>query len=189
MTLETLGVALTLCNVYLLTRQNILAWPCGLLGVSIYAFIFFQTKLYSDFILHLVYVILNIYGWWVWSRKNQQVTLPVTQLSRSSRIFFIALIIFSFLLWGTTMSHFTDASYPYLDAFTTVVSLVAQYLLAKKKIENWILWIIVDIFAIVLYLLKALNLTAGLYLLLLVLSIIGFLNWKASFYEEQTPTK
>ena len=82
------------------------------------------------------------------------------------------------------MKKFTDASYLYLDAFATVVSLVAQYLLAKKKIENWVLWITVDIFAITLYLLKDLNLTAGLCLVLIVLSLLGYGNGQISWRAE-----
>lgn len=180
--LEITGVVFTLLNVYLLTKQRILAWPLGLIGVTIYAYIFFRAQLYSDFILHIVYMILNAYGWWYWStgRQNSSEELPVTSLSEGNRWRWILVIIPGFVLWGYLMHVYTDAALPYPDAFTTVTSLVAQYLLARKKIENWILWIIVDVVAIVIYSIKGLYPTSFLYSVLLVLSISGYISWKKS---------
>lgn len=177
--LEIAGVIFTLLNVYLLTKQRILAWPLGLIGVSIYTYVFFTAQLYSDFILHIVYMILNAYGWWYWStgrQKNSQ-DLPVTSLSVADRWRWIFVIIPGFILWGYLMHVYTDAALPYPDAFTTVTSLVAQYLLARKKIENWILWIVVDVVAITIYSLKGLYPTSILYTILLALSIYGYISW------------
>jgi nicotinamide mononucleotide transporter len=187
--LEIFGVLFTLANVYLLTKQNIYAWPCGLIGVSLYAIIFFQSKLYSDFGLHIIYVFLNIYGWWYWSGTTTESVTPVTKLTRSVQLTFALVILSSAYLWGYIMTTYTDASFAYADSFTTMASLVAQYLLARKKIENWIIWIIVDIVAIYLYLQKSLYPTAGLYLILLLLSAKGWREWyksKSLYFEQVT---
>ena len=180
--LEIAGVIFTLLNVYLLTRQKILAWPFGLLGVSIYAYIFYSAQLYSDFILHLIYIVLNAYGWWYWASGHyeKEDDLQVTSLFPKEKVIWIVTIVLGFLLWGYLMQRHTDAALPYPDAFTTVTSLVAQYLLARKKIENWILWIIVDIVAIIIYVIKDLYPTSILFAILLILSISGFLTWKKS---------
>lgn len=180
--LEIAGVIFTLLNVYLLTRQRILAWPLGLIGVSIYTYIFYSAQLYSDFILHIVYMILNAYGWWYWSTGRQDTSedIPVTTLSVRDRWTWILVIIGGFLIWGYVMHTFTDAALPYPDAFTTVTSLVAQYLLARKKIENWILWIVVDVVAITIYSYKGLYPTSFLYTILLLLSISGYISWLKS---------
>ncbi len=177
--LEIAGVIFTLLNVYLLTKQRILAWPLGLIGVSIYTYIFYSAQLYSDFILHIVYMILNAYGWWYWSTGKQDTSedIPVTTLSVRDRWSWILVIIGGFLIWGYAMHTWTDAALPYPDAFTTVTSLVAQYLLARKKIENWILWIVVDVVAISIYSYKGLYPTSFLYTVLLLLSISGYISW------------
>lgn len=97
----------------------------------------------------------------------------------------IGVIISAFLVWGVVMNKYTDADYPFPDAFTTVASLVAQYLLARKKIENWIIWIIVDLVAINIYFLKELYFTSGLYLVFLILCVIGWKKWRSDMLEEQ----
>jgi nicotinamide mononucleotide transporter len=188
--MEIIAVIFGLLNVFLLTRQNIWAWPCGLLMVSLYAFIFFDARLYSDFILHIIYVILNLYGWYYWLRGGVgDEDVPVTLLSKSSRIIWSGVILSGFIIWGTVMYRFTDADYPFPDAFTTVASLVAQYLLARKKLENWILWIIVDLVAINIYFLKELYFTSGLYLVFLILCIIGWKKWQSDMNQEQVIAK
>ncbi|MDH3651022.1 MAG: nicotinamide riboside transporter PnuC [Saprospiraceae bacterium] len=182
--MEIVAVVFGLLNVYLLTKQNIWAWPCGLVMVTLYAFIFFDAKLYSDFILHLVYIILNVYGWFYWLRGgSREDNLPVTIMNTRQRVSWLISMFIGFLLWGFFMSTTTDADYPYPDAFTTVLSLVAQYLLARKKLENWILWITVDLVAINLYLLKSLYFTSGLYFCFLILCLYGIRSWKKSMAE------
>ncbi len=167
-----------LLNVYLLTRQQIWAWPLGIVAVALYAVIFLQSKLYSDFILQIIYFFLNAYGWWYWSRGVAvSEKVPVTTLSKSVRFQWLMVIVLGFIIWGATMSRYTDADFAYFDAFTTVASLVAQYLLAKKKIENWILWIVVDLISINIYLLKGLYYTSALYFCLMILCIMGIRQW------------
>ncbi len=179
--LEAIAVITGLVHVFLLTREKVIAWPFGLLSVGLYVYIFQDARLYSDVILHLVYIGLNIYGWWNWSRKDaDQATLPVSSLSRSARFLYLVFILAGTLVWGALMQRYTDASYPFPDAFTTVASLVAQFLLTRKKLENWLIWIVVDVVAMNIYALKGLYLTTGLYGVYLLICIKGLLDWQRS---------
>lgn len=179
--LEIFAVLMGLLHVFLLTREKIIAWPFGLLSVTTYAWIFYHNQLYSDVILHFAYIALNIYSWWKWSSKtNTTNQLPVTYLNSSLKISLPLLIISATFGLGWFMRQNTDADFPFGDAFTTISSLTAQVLLAFKKRENWILWIIVDVVAIAIYSAKGLYLTAGLYLLYLAISIEGWRSWKTT---------
>ncbi len=179
--IEIIAVFFGLGNVYFLTQQKMIAWPLGIATVSLYTFIFFQNYLFSDFLLNFIYIILNIYGWWNWSYgKKGQVDLEVTTMTASQRWTWATVIGLGFLGWGAAMQTYTPADYPFPDAFTTVASLVAQFLLAKKKIENWIIWIVVDVVAIQIYFLKGLYPTAFLYAVYLILCMIGYRQWKRS---------
>lgn len=179
--LEIIATLSGLIHVYLLTKEKIIAWPFGIVTVGTYIYIFFVSKLYSEAILHVVYLILNIYGWYNWSRRHDNVPdVPITRLSVRGMVLFAAIILAGTVLWGGFMKRNTDASFPYVDAYTTVASLCAQYLLARKKIDNWILWILVDLVAIPMYLLKDLFITSGLYFIYLLLCIHGWLQWRKS---------
>ena len=179
--IEFIAVVSGMTHVYLLTREKIIAWPFGLLSVGLYIFIFAESRLYSDMILHAIYVILNIYGWWNWANKGpEEDQLPVTRLTRTEAAAWSGFILVGFIVWGSVMKANTNADFPYPDAFTTVASLVAQFLLARKKLDNWIIWIIVDIVAINIYMLKGLYLTSGLYAVYLFLCIKGLRDWRRS---------
>ncbi len=186
--LEVVATVSGLIHVYLLTKEKIIAWPFGILTVSLYAYIFFVSKLYSDAILHVVYFFLNIYGWYNWSRrKGDEPSLPVTRLPLPAIVLVVFIMLGGSGGWGAFMSTHTDADFPYFDAYTTVTSLVAQYLLAKKKLENWVLWILVDLVAIPIYILKGLLFTAGLYFVYLLLSTSGLISWYRAMraHEEE----
>ncbi|MEP7321656.1 MAG: nicotinamide riboside transporter PnuC [Saprospiraceae bacterium] len=186
--IEWLAAVAGLINVYLLTRQSIFSWPAGLMSVFLYAFVFYHNHLYSDVILHGIYTLLNIYGWYKWSKPSANATdeLPVSKLTVNQLIILSALIIVGFLIWGYIVGKTTTAVYIYPDAFILVTSLCAQYLLTVKKIENWILWIIVDIIAITIYFLQELYITSGLYFIYLLLCIHGYNQWLQSY--RKTPS-
>lgn len=181
---EWIAAATGLINVYLLTRQSIWSWPAGLLTVLLYAFVFFHNHLYSDVVLHSIYVLLNIYGWYKWAGKTDSgpENLFVSKLTGNQIIALGAIIVPGFLIWGYLIGKNTTAVYVYPDAFVLVTSLCAQYLLAVKKLENWILWILVDIVAIVIYFLKGLYVTSGLYAIYLLICISGYIEWNKSLH-------
>ena len=180
--IEASATAFGILCVWFYIRQNIWCWPTGLVQVILFMIIFYEVKLYSDLILHFVYIILQIYGWYYWlhgGRPGAQV--PVSRLSPKSIALWISVAVIGSAALGFAMSSYTDASVPYPDAFTTATSLVAQWLIARKKLESWLFWITVDVAAIAIYLYKALYFTAGLYFVFLILAIAGYLAWRQSF--------
>ena len=122
---------------------------------------------------------MNFYGWYIWSNpQSGQNLVPTKNLSDKAKFVVASVVLIGTLLLGYSVSRFTDAELPFFDAFTTSGSLVAQYLLAKKYLENWILWIIVDIVAIPVYIYKELYYVAFLFLVFLVICSWGYLEWK-----------
>ena len=180
--IEAVAVFFGILSVVMVVRQNIWCWPFGLVQVTLYVYIFLEVKLYSDLILHIVYIILQIYGWHHWLHGGRNDTeLEVSQLDYRGRLVWPVCALVGTALWGYGMATFTDASLPYGDAFTTVTSLVAQWLMARKRIENWLFWIAVDVVAIGIYWQKELVLTSGLYAIFLGLSVVGWFAWRKSF--------
>jgi nicotinamide mononucleotide transporter len=186
--LTILEIIATLCgliHVFLLTREKTIAWPFGIVTVTIYVYIFFVSRLYSDAILHVCYIAINSYGWYNWARRKENVAEVKISRLRSSDIAVLAAIIFAgTIAWGYFMDNNTDADFAYYDAFTTVGSLSAQYLLTQKKIDNWAVWIVVDLVAIPIYLLKGLYVTSGLYFVYLLLCVSGLLGWWKTYRAE-----
>ncbi len=165
--------------VWLLVRQSIWCWPTGLVQVSLYIVVFFRARLYSDLILHVIYVFLQLYGWYHWTHgRGGRPQLPVTRLRRRALAAWIGVAAAGTAGWGTVMAVYTDAAAPYPDAFTTAASLVAQWLQARKRVESWWFWIAVDVVAVAVYLYKGLYPTTVLYAAFLVLSVMGSREWR-----------
>lgn len=179
----TAAIAGFIC-VFLQTRENVWAWPAGILSVALYAYIFRESSLYSDMILNSIFVILNIYGWWNWLKEgpNKQ-TVQVTQLTKNGILTWLLVIVSGTAIWGYIMDTRTDAAFAYGDAFTTVASLVAQYLLARKVLENWSIWIIANIVSIYIYTQKGLYPTTILFICYLGLSTLGYFTWKRTLKQ------
>lgn len=183
--LELVAVVFGVICVVLTVRQNIWCWPTGLIQVVLFIVIFYQAKLYSDLILHVIYVFMQFYGWYHWLHGDQnRSTIPVTLLSYRMRLIWPSITIVAAYVLGFVMARYTDASFAYLDAFTTVASLVAQWLMARKKLESWVFWIVVDIVAIGIYWQKELYLTARLYGAFLLLASIGLFAWYHSWRKS-----
>jgi len=178
---ELFAVIFGFIAVYFNTQENVWGWPTGIIGVVLSGIVFLEAKLYSDLVLHIIYVVLGFYGWyeWLYGGKNNSV-LKVTTLGRNLLIILAITGAVGTVIIGYLFDTYTDADLAYWDAFTTSFSLVGQYMLARKKIENWILWIIVDAVASGIYIYKELYLLALLYFLYLGLATYGYLNWKKS---------
>ena len=179
---EIIGTISGLVGVWLAARQNVWTWPVGLVSVVAYTIFFFQIKLYADMGLQVFFAGASLYGWyeWLYGGKNKT-ELPVSRLSTLSAVLCIlAGGIFTILL-GWYFRNFTDASYPVLDSGLAGFSLVGQFLLTRKKIENWILWFVVDVVYVWLYFQKGAFLTAFLYFVFLGLAVQGYLNWRRDF--------
>lgn len=177
--IEILAVVFTLLSVWLTTKRHVLSWPVGILAVGFYAVVFLNSKLYSDFGLQFIFLGQGIYGWihWLFNREDK-VHAKIGLMTPLQRTFWISIGMWSYLMVAFVMYFYTDASAPWVDSFVAVFSLVANWLLARRKIENWIIWIVVDVIYIGLFAYKGLYLSAGLYFILLILAIKGFKDWK-----------
>lgn len=177
--LEAVAVLLGLANIVLLIRRSVWNYPFGIVMVSLYAVIFFDAKLYSDALLQIFFFAVQIYGWVHWSRaKAEAGEVLVETLSNRARLTIGAAAVVAIAGWGAMMARFTDASYPFWDASVAILSVTAQILLARRYVENWALWILVDLLSIGLYAAKALWLTMALYVLFLVLATLGLFEWR-----------
>ena len=178
---EIIGTVLGVVGVWLMIRQNIWGWPVGLVQVAVYAWVFYDAKLYSDAILQIFFFAIQAYGWWHWLQGGKAtVALPVTRLSAAAIAGWIALGAVLTAGWGTFMHRTTDAALPWWDAFILVFSLIAQWLQARKNIENWAGWIIVNTVALGVYWVKDLHLTAGLYGIFWLMALWGWREWRQS---------
>lgn len=173
----TATIAGFLC-VYLLIKRSIWSFAFGLIQVSIYAWIFYDVKLYSDMALHVFYIGFQFYGWYIWQQsQDEHGHIIVVGGKLNEYVAWATVVALASAILGYFMANNTDASLPYPDAFTTCASLAAQWLLSHKKLLNWVLWIIVDIVAISLYWQKQLYPTSALYLCFLIMAIIGQIQW------------
>ncbi|HMB94135.1 MAG TPA: nicotinamide riboside transporter PnuC, partial [Rhodothermales bacterium] len=154
--LEAAGLIFGLLAVWLLIKQNIWTWPAGIIYVFISFVIFYQVKLYADLALHVVFLALNVYGWyyWIYGKKDQEEELPVTRARPKTLVVISLLSALGIAAMGTLFLRYTDAAVPYWDSTTTVLSLVGMWLTAKKKIENWHFWFVVDVLATGIYIYK-----------------------------------
>lgn len=173
---------------FLLIKRNIWCWFFGFVQVTLFAWIFFHAKLYSDTGLHVIYMVLQIYGWWNWYHHKDQDNELIIEPTNAVLVVKWALIgIVGAAVLGTIMDRYTDASFAYPDAFTTSVSLVAQWLLTRRYIVNWLFWIVVDVVAIYIYLQKGLYPTSALYAAFLIMCIFGYFSWAKQLRLSRTP--
>ena len=176
--LEWVAVAFGVVSVWLTVRQNPWCWPLGIVNVALFALLFWRERLYADASLQLVYVAVCVYGWWAWVRGGPGAgPLRVSRVPRRACFVLLASGVVAAALLGASLKRATDASLPFWDAGTTAFSLVAQWMQARKWLENWILWIVVDVVYVGMYLTKGLHLTAGLYAAFVVLAVLGLREW------------
>jgi nicotinamide mononucleotide transporter len=179
--IEILAVVFGIASVYLSTREHIWSWPTALVNVTLYFIVFLEAKLYADMGLQVVYFGLSLYGWYEWLYGGEHRTeLHVSRVTRTLGVRLAAIGIVTAAVIGTLLARFTDAAIPYLDSATTSTSLVAQWMMTRKILENWAVWVVVDVVYIGMFIFKQLYLTAGLYTVFLVLAVMGFRRWKRS---------
>jgi nicotinamide mononucleotide transporter len=192
--LELIAAGLTILCVFQLTQQSIWNFLWGSIGVILYGYIFYSINLFADMTLQWGYFLpIQLYGWWYWYYKGDKVvdgrlqkdTLEVTTAEPIEWFGMFVLIAAGTLVAGYLYHNYTSAHYPYWDSYILVASIIAQFLLSKKFLENWILWISIDLIAIPLYYVKGLYVTSGLYCILLLLCIKGLIQWWASMQKAQ----
>ena len=179
--IELLASIFTLICVYLTNKRSILSWPVGILGIIFYSIVFFQTKLYADFILQIVFIIQSIFGWINWNKNKVNNIIKVSKLTFTEIVYICIFYTFLSVLTTYLLFNFTNASLPIWDSQLMTLSLIANYLLIKRKLENWILWILVDINYVFMFIYKDLYFSSVLYFILLLIAISGFINWKKNY--------
>lgn len=183
--IELVAVLLGLANIVLIIRRSVWNFPVAIAMVSLYFFIFQDARLYSDAGLQIFFALVNLYGWWNWHRsKGGDGAVVVRRLPAIGYALWIAGSVAAIWAWGAFMGSYTQTSYPYWDASVAMLSVAGQILMARRFVENWHWWIVVNIISIPLYLRKDLYLTAGLYGVFLVLAIAGLIAWRKAEFRE-----
>jgi nicotinamide mononucleotide transporter len=183
---EVLAVVFSLVCVLLTIKENIWQWLVGIFGVIFYIVVFYQSRLYANMWLQVVFIVLQIYGWYEWlhgGREKGELRISRSSMSLNGMLVFLAIAGTAAMAFG--FRKFTDNANPLGDSAVTVLSLIAQWMLAKKYLENWLVWVVVNIIMIALGISQNLLLTAGLYAVFFLLAILGFIEWRKSYRNLQ----
>ena len=184
--LELLGLVSGLLCVWLLIKENYLTFPIGLLYAVITVVVVIRADLYADVVLNLYYVGMNAYGWYYWMRGGAQRgrdidntgTRPVGWVPSSQWPLLIVLLVIGTWSMGWYFATYTEASLPYPDSFTTIASFIAMWMSARKYVESWIWWFVIDVIQIGLYVVKGIEAYAVLYFVYLILAVLGWRAWR-----------
>jgi nicotinamide mononucleotide transporter len=179
---EWTAAIITAISVYLQARENIWNWPTAIVSVTMYSIVYVKSGLYSDAGLQMYFLATSIYGWYNWLHGGSgHTTLNVTRASRTVWIWSVVLGAAFFVALVSVTSRMKGVSLPYVDGFTTTVSLIAQWMITRKLLESWLLWIVVNVVYVPMLISKQLYPTAGLYFVMLLIAIKGFIDWRKSY--------
>jgi len=181
---EAAAVALAVAYLVLAIRQNVLCWLAAFVSSLIYLAVFFEARLYMESALQIFYAAMAVYGYWQWTRGGSDATgLHITLWPLRRHAITVTGIVVASAALGSLLSR-TDAAFPYVDSFTTVAAIVTTYMVARKVLENWAYWLVIDSVSVYVYFARGLELTALLFVLYLVLIVVGWrrwwLDWRAS---------
>ncbi|WP_163323481.1 nicotinamide riboside transporter PnuC [Draconibacterium mangrovi] len=186
--IEILGAILGLAYIFLSIKQHILTWPTGLLTSALYVLVFFNTRLYADMGLQVYYVVISIYGWYFWITGKKQNEKKVA-VKTTRKILWLKLAVVSIALYALILfilRNYTNSDVPHMDSVTTALSIVATWMLARKYIEHWLLWIFIDAFSAGLYVYKGLWATVILFIVYTVMALLGYIEWKKDLKSIET---
>jgi nicotinamide mononucleotide transporter len=182
---EITGLISGLLCVWLLIKESIWTWPIGLVYTLVSLVVFFQAKLYSEFGLHIYYAAMNAYGWYYWSRIGaEESTIPVTLIKARTAYILLAISLITVVALAELMTRFTDAEMAYPDALITALSFVAMWMTARKLLESWYIWLLVDVIATLVYIQKGIALYAVLYGVYIVMAVFGWLAWRSTLSAQ-----
>src|SRR5262245_13803748 len=191
---EFIGTVLGLISVFLAARANIFTWPTGIANAIFFLIIFYQIQLYSDMFLQMYFCAMGVYGWITWRHRAEHNKSAIRTLSKANRLRLAGIITVAVLAIGTLISQIhlilpqvflRPATYPYVDTFVAVSSVLAVILLARRIFETWVLWILVDITSIALYYVKGVKLIAVEYVIFLGLAVLGITSWYRLWKREE----
>jgi len=177
--LEVVAVIFGILSVWFARKENIWVYPTGIVNVLVYVYLCFYAGLYADMAINAFYFVMSVFGWYNWSRRDASLHhVPITTLSLKQWLLYILVIIVSYSVIYYVLSNFTDSTLPKFDSFTTSLFIVGMWLMAIKKIENWLLWILGDVLVIPMFAIKGLAFTSVQYIVFLVLAITGYIEWR-----------
>ncbi len=179
---ELIASGIGFVAIFLQIKQNVWYWLVSIIMVSMYIYIYIDAKLYADMSLQFYYLVISFYGWYMWlfgkTINNKQSELRVSNSSKRLMGILLVLSILLFFFIAGVLMTFTNSDLPYWDSFTTSLSFIATWMLARKILENWLIWIIVDAVSVGIYIYKDLYPTAVLFLFLTILAFVGYIQWK-----------
>lgn len=186
-TLEWIAVATGLMSVWFSMKENILVYPTGIVSVLIYVYLSLQSKLYADMGVNGYYFVMSVYGWYYWLNPDDELReqVPVTVNDFKEHLMSLALLLGSFGILAFVLKNFTDSDVPLWDATTTAFAILGMWLMARKKLESWIAWIITDLASIPLWYYKGYVLTSFQFLVFTIFAFMGFFAWKKSLEERR----
>mgnify|MGYP003424081242 CR=1 FL=1 len=190
--LEIMGVIFGITSVWFAKKDHILVFPTGMISTSIYVYLLWKWTLWGDMMINFYYFVMSIYGWYHWTRKKGDVIeYPISVISTAEKR--MSLIIFIFTTaFVVTVYHYFDKFntwYAYVDTFVTGIFFIGMWLMAKRKIENWVFWIIGDLISIPLYFAKGFTFTSFQYIVFTIVAFYGYLEWKKTLNSSQQVLK
>ena len=186
--IEVLGAVTGLIYLYLEIKQNIWLWPLGIVTSAFYIYVFFTSKFYADMGLMVYYVIISIYGWWHWlfgGNTSDKGELTISKTTPKQWVYLTLASIILFAVMAVVLINFTDSPVPYGDAFVTALSITATWMLARKLIEQWWVWVVVNLVSLVLFIWKDLYPTSILFFFYFTLAIYGYYQWKKEMVKSE----
>jgi nicotinamide mononucleotide transporter len=187
--LEAVAVLFGLLSVWYARKENILVYPTGIISVLIYVYICYFAGLYADMGINGFYFLMSVYGWYKWTHHDsEQQTIVISYNSVTQHVVSIIATIVFFVVLYFVLSQYTDSTVPVWDSATTAIFIVGMWLMALKKVENWIFWIIGDFVSIPLYFYKGLALTSFQFTIFLMLAVWGYIEWRGRVKEQQQCT-
>lgn len=183
--LEFVGFLTGVLNVWLVTRRSLWNWPVGIINAAVFLVVFARSGLYSDTGLQVVYLLLSAYGWWYWYRRTDTgSTVPITRIDRRATVVLCAVGIASWATLAMVTHRIPGARLPWFDAALVAASLVAQWMMTRKTLEHWIVWIVADVLYVVLFAIRGLTLTAVLYTIYTLLALRGLQQWRRAYATQ-----
>ena len=183
--IEITAVVLAILYLVLAVKQNILCWVCGIISSVLYFFIMHSAGLYMEAYLQIFYVFMGFYGWSQWKTKTSNTSnFVVNTWNKSQHLFATSMVLMLSIISATMLRFFTDAVLPFLDALVTWGAVVATYMVAKKLLENWIYWIVIDSISIFLFISRGLFPTAFLFGIYIIIIIYGYRSWSKKLQED-----
>ena len=190
--LELFAVIMNITSVVYAKRNNILVYPTGLIGTGIFVYILLNFSLLGDTIINAYFFSMSIYGWYFWSRKKDEVFInQVSTINRNEIKYLFILAISSLIFIYFVYDYFDKWNNwtAYVDNITTAIFFVAMWLMARRKIESWIFWIIGDLITVPLYFYKGLTISSIQYIIFLILAVLGYISWKKILDKNQQKLK